>query len=246
MGETLDALRRLQEVELQLAAIRQKREVKSRRYETQKRKAKQAENGLDTHRRRTQERQKTLDLLSLEVASRELSVNKHREALNKAKTNKEYAAILQAINTEKADTAKIESSILEIMDEMQRLETQEMDFEAEKATLLHRIEESRKILEAFDKGSSAELRQLEARAAEFSQSIAPGTLLSFKRVAERHDGEALAAVTKLHPKREDYVCSGCNMKITLETLNTLQTRDEIQLCDSCGRILYRESAAAAK
>ena len=49
MGETLDALRRLQEVELQLAAIRQRRDVKSRRYENQQRKANQAQDGLDTH-----------------------------------------------------------------------------------------------------------------------------------------------------------------------------------------------------
>ena len=246
MGETLEALRRLQDVELRLAAIRLKREVKSRRYETQTRKAKQAQDGLDAHRRKTLERQKTLDALSLDVASREASINKHREALNKAKTNKEYAAILQAINTEKADTAKIESNILEIMDEMQRLETQETDIEAEKARLLQHIEESRKILEAFDEGSSDELAQLEARKAEYSQSIAAGTLMSFNRVAERHDGEAMATVTKLHPKREEYGCEGCNMKITLETVNSLRTRDEIQLCDSCGRILYQESATAAK
>ncbi len=246
MGETLEALRRLQDVELRLAAIRQKREVKSRRYENQKRKVKQAQDGLETHHRKTLERQKTLDLLSLDVASREASVDKHREALNKAKTNKEYAAILQAINTEKADTAKIESNILEIMDEMQRLETQEMDFEAEKTKLLQHIEESRKILEAFDKGSSDELSQLEARRAKYSQNIAAGTLMSFKRVAERHDGEALATVTKIHPKRDEFVCEGCNMQITLDTVNALQTRDEIQLCDSCGRILYQESATAAR
>ena len=246
MGETLEALRRLQDVELRLAAIRQKREVKSRRYENQKRKVKQAQDGLETHHRKTLERQKTLDLLSLDVASREASVDKHREALNKAKTNKEYAAILQAINTEKADTAKIESNILEIMDEMQRLKTQETDFEVEKTKFLEHIEESRKILEAFDKGSSDELSQLEARRAKYSQNIAAGTLMSFKRVAERHDGEALATVTKIHPKRDEFVCEGCNMQITLDTVNALQTRDEIQLCDSCGRILYQESATAAR
>ena len=246
MGETLEALQRLQDVELQLATIRLKRGAKSRRYENQQRKVKRAEEGLELHHRKTVERQKTLDLLSLDVASREESIDKHREALNRAKTNKEYAAILQAINTEKADTAKLESNILEIMNEIQRLTTQESNYESEKAEFLQQIEKDRKALEAFDKESSDELRQLEGLKAEFSQDIAAGTLLSFNRVAERHDGEAMAQVRRFHHKREDYVCGGCNMKITLETLNSLHTRDEIQLCDSCGRILYLESAATAR
>ena len=246
MGETLEALRRLQDVELQLAAIRVKREAKTRRYDAQKRKAKQAEEKLETHRRRALEKQKLLDALSLDVASREDSVAKHREALNKAKTNKEYSSILQAMNTEKADTAKLESAILELMEEAQRLKAQEADLEAEKATAHQGIEQSCGVLEAFDAECKEELEGLEVRREECSINIAPGTLSSFTRVAERHEGEAMALVRKTHPKRDEFVCEGCNLQITLETVNALQSRDEIQICSSCGRILYLDAAPARK
>lgn len=246
MGETLEALRRLQDVELQLAAIRIKREAKDRRYQTQKRKAKQADESLEAHRRQQRDKQKMLDALTLDVTAREESINKHREALNKAKTNKEYSSILQAMNTEKADAAKVESGILELMEEIQRLKAREADLEAERVKAHDSIEQSKKTLEAYDAEVKVELEGLEAQREECSASIAPGTLSSFMRVAERHDGEAMALISKIHPKRDDFVCQGCNMKITLETVNSLQTRDEIQLCSSCGRILYLESAPAGK
>ena len=120
MGETLlDALHRLQEIELKLAEIRGKREAKTRVIESRKRKERQAEAKLLASERSLRERQMRLDALSLDVAAREQSIQKHREALNKAKTNKEYAGILAAMNTEKADAAKIETSILEFMEEIQ-------------------------------------------------------------------------------------------------------------------------------
>ncbi len=35
-------------------------------------------------------------------------------------------------------------------------------------------------------------------------------------------------------------CGGCNMKVALEIINALQSRDEIQTCSACGRLLYLE------
>ena len=132
MGETLDALHRLQVVELQLAAIRRNRETKTRRIESAKRQLKIAEERLKERQLAARERQARIDGLSLEVASREESVAKHREGLNKAKSNKEYSAILAAMNTEKADNSKIESRILELMEEVQTLSSELTTAEADR------------------------------------------------------------------------------------------------------------------
>ena len=244
MGETLESLRRLQDVELQLAAIRRRREAKTRRITAHQRQAKLADERLETHRRKIRERQVRLDSLTLDVATREQSINKHREALNKAKTNKEYGAILAAMNTEKANAAKLESTVLELMDEIQKLQDEAAGGEAEKARLLENVAAAEEALRAFDGELREELSQLEAKRTECSANIACTTLASFTRVAERHDGEAMAPITRLHPKREEYMCEGCNMKVTLEIVNALQTRDDIQLCNCCGRILYLDTALA--
>lgn len=246
MGETLEALRRLQEVELQLAAIRRKREARARRVETHQRHVNQADERLEAHRRRIHERQARVDALTLDVTAREESVSKHREALNRAKTNKEYSSILAAMNMEKADSAKLENAVLQLMEEIQRLQNEAAVMEAEKAKLSENVAAAQEKLEEFEAESEQENDRLEAQREEYAANIAPATLQSFMRVATRHDGEAMASITKLHPKREDYMCEGCNMKITLEIVNALQTRDEIQLCNCCGRILYLEPATLKK
>lgn len=240
MGEILEALQRLQVVELQLAAIRRNRESKARRVETHKRQTAQIDARLKEAFRTLRERQIRVDGLSLEVAAREESIARHREALNKAKTNKEYSAILAAMNTETADNTKIENQILELMEEVQRLQNQQAAVETEKAQSLASLAVAEQALANYDAGCCEQRDHLMASRLEYSQAIAPGTLNAFLRVAEHHDGEAMAPVSKLHPKREDYICSGCNMTITLDVVNFLQTRVEIQLCRSCGRILYFE------
>jgi len=244
MGETLEALHRLQEVELKLAGIRSKRESKVRRVEAQRRQAVIAEQRLDQMKRAVRDRQMRLDSLQLEVGSREVSVNKHREALNSARTNKEYSAILAAMNTEKADNAKLESGILELMDEIHSLGQEVAQAEAERARHLENVHAAEATLREFDEGCRNEVDVLQEKREHCSATIAPTTLAAFTRVAEHHDGEAMASVVKIHPKRDEYICEGCNMKLTLESVNALQSRDEIQLCHVCGRILYLETTFA--
>ena len=44
----------------------------------------------------------------------------------------------------------------------------------------------------------------------------------------------------VNPKRDEFICGGCNMAVTLETVNSLRTRDEVVQCNICGRILFFE------
>src|SRR5262249_41228510 len=60
----------------------------------------------------------------------------------------------------------------------------------------------------------------------------------FDRLAERHEGEALSALSKPDPRREEYVCSACNMELVTDVYNKLHSRDELVFCPSCRRILY--------
>ena len=245
MGSTLDALHQLQVIELQLAAIRRKREAKAREIQTYKRKVNDTKAELEENARKRREHQVTLDALTLDVAAREQSIGKHRQALSKAKTNREYAAILTAMNTEKADNAKLESTSLQLMDTIQSLNDQHAETEAIEAKLVQQVAASEESLRSLDDESKAERERLSCEREACAERIAPAALASFRRVAQHHNGEAMAAIAKLSPKSEDYVCSGCNMKITLEIINNLQTRDEIQICGVCGRILYLKPQGAA-
>ena len=187
-----------------------------------------------------------LDALSLEVASREEAVGRHRQALNKAKTNKEYAAILSAMNTEKADNSKLENESLQFMEQLQVLKTEGAAIETEKAKLQSSAAAVEEALNAYDAQSQQERDSLQSDREGFAGRITAQAIDMFNRVAQRHDGEAMAPVTKLRPKRDEWACGGCNMKVALEVVNALQTRDEILLCTVCGRILYLEATPIHK
>ncbi len=245
MGETLEALHRLQEVELKLAHIRRNRDSYTRRIAIQNRQVKKADDKIQQMLLQARERQMRVDALSLEVASKEETAAKHREALNQAKTNKDYSAILTAMNTEKADVSKLESRVLELMEEINVIREEVVGLETEKEKCLKRVTDAEGVLSKFEAGCKDEQESLLADRKQCSDGIAPTTLASFTRVAEHHDGEAMASVTKIHPKRDEYICSGCNMTVTLEVVNSLQTRDDLQPCKTCGRILYFASAATS-
>ncbi|HNQ21860.1 MAG TPA: hypothetical protein PKK06_02075 [Phycisphaerae bacterium] len=246
MGQILDALHQLQAIELKIAAIRRTEAGKTRRVQTYKRQVAAADTQFAEHRKAVRERQLRLDQLNLEVAARDQNIQKQRDALGRAKTNKEYAAILAAINTTKADNSKLESTALELMDDIQSLKSATVHMEEEKTALLARVADAEREAQAYRDEVAAELARLEGEREECATGIGPELLQTFSRLAEHHDGEALAPVQEANRKRTEYICGGCNMTIALEIVNVLKSSEEIRFCHVCGRILYLEEPASRR
>ncbi len=245
MGETLVDLQKMHALELRLTAIKRARDAKVRQVDVGRRRLKLAEEKHLAFHAAVRERQIKIDLQSLDVASREDSIAKHRAALTKSKTNKEYAAVLTAMNTEKADSSKIEAEVLQLMEELGKVKSDGALIEEEQTKAAAFLRDAEAGLAAFDDKSRAELGGLQAQREAVAAKFQPPVLFAFNRASQRHDGEALAHVEKTHPKRDEYACSGCNVQITLDKVNALRTRDEMQLCPQCARILFFADGLAA-
>jgi predicted nucleic acid-binding Zn-ribbon protein len=241
MGATLEALRRLQEVEQQLVLLRQQEEKRKRLIRAQKRGIRKCAEALSDREADIRAHRKEVDRIDLDVKTREQTLARHREALNKAKTNKEYSSILTTINTEKVDSAKLEARELQLMAETETIRAEFARIEAEQAEHEQRLGEAERALQDYLDETADQRTTLEQQREEAAADVPASIRGIFDRVAERHDGEALAPVVRMHPKREEYACGGCNMKVTLENVNALRTRDDMQLCNACGRILYLDS-----
>ena len=48
----------------------------------------------------------------------------------------------------------------------------------------------------------------------------------------------MSAIAKPDRRREEYLCTACNMELAQDVYNKLRTRDEVVFCPSCRRILY--------
>lgn len=243
MGATLDALQRLQRIETQLRSVREQIETKRRSVQAHHRRLATLERQItDTHDL-IRQAQAAADRLELERKSHEEHVKNLRERLNQTKTNKEYAAVLTQLNTDKADTLKIEDHVLAAMSKVDDLKKQESEYRAVLDKEKARMGETEKSVAELETRLSSQIKDLEAQREDAAQDVPPEALRTFERARDKHEGEAMAAVEQPHPRRAEYICSGCNMSLTLETINALQSRDDVQVCVVCSRILYLDVAA---
>lgn len=246
MGATLDALHRLQDVEMQLAGVRNNVERRHRAVRRQENHNRGLEAELDAKREALRRDQMDADALDVEMKAHDASIAKLRQSLNQAKTNKEYSAILTQLNTEKADNSKLEERVMTLLTEIEAKKADIMESEEALRQEVAKLESFRSAAAAAEEKARDRLERLQAERDQAASAVPPGALELFDRVAKKSDGEALAMVKRTHPKREEYVCDGCNMSITIEQVNAITSRDEAVVCNICGRILYMESQAASR
>jgi len=247
MGKMLSALLNLQTIERRVAEVTNRLKVRRNAVAAQQRRIDQLRDDWNALHEQITERRKAADGFELDLRQREQRVAALRGALNTAKTNKEYAAILTEINTLKADNAKLEEQALNVMQDVDTVKARADGIQAE-------IDVENERLQEITRTSAEEIARLESiqqklavERRQAAEAIPPDQLALFERIAPRLAGDAMAPV-EVHGSKPpyDYVCGGCFMSLNAEHANALRTRDEIRTCDSCGRILYMEVEARQK
>lgn len=242
MGPILYGLIKLQSVENRLRAAKAKLTRSRRNVIIQENQVRSFQNALEAKKEELQLTKVQSSRLELELKTRDAEVSKLRAALNTAKSNKEYAAVLTQLNTTRADNSKLETQILELMKAVEadeaECETIRKQIEAQK----QQLEQTRKATDASAVEHEAEIAKIQAEWNEAARAIPPEPLKVFKRVAETYDGEAVAQVEEQEGRNAAYSCGGCFMGITTESVNLLMTHDDLIRCPNCTRILVLTNA----
>jgi predicted nucleic acid-binding Zn-ribbon protein len=243
MGQLLEGLLKLQSIERELAQVRRRLRSRENAVSIQQRRIDQLQEEWDALDRKSLARRKDADRCELDLRQSEERVSKLRTALNSAKTNKEYAAILTQINTLKADNAKLEDSTLRILHEVDTVRAEADKLRGEIDRESKRLDETKQTNAAEIEKLTGMLARLTRDRAEAAKDIDAAALRVFDRVAEKYDGEAMAVI-QIEGKRApfDYICGGCYMSLNAEHANALRVRDEVRTCDNCGRILFMDPA----
>jgi predicted nucleic acid-binding Zn-ribbon protein len=238
MGPILRGLIKLQRVESRLRAVQNKLARCRRSVLFQENQLRTLQSNLEAKQQETKLTRLQVDRLELELQSRDEHITKLRAALNLARTNKEYSAILTELNTSKADDSKLETQVLELM---KNVETDQSQCEE----IQKQIEEQKALMDQIRteaEGKAAELqKEIDAIQKEwdlFAHKITPEALNIFKRVAETYDGEAMAQIERPDENVVSFSCGGCFMGLPAEMVNILSNKDEILRCSNCIRILY--------
>jgi uncharacterized protein len=184
------------------------------------------------------EKQSAAGQLELDLRSRDEHIEHLREQQQSARNNREYQAFLVEINTAKVDRAKIEDDTIKVLEDVERLSTEAKALAAEVDTERQRLEEMRKQIGARLAELQADIDALQPQRDAAGAGVPGKAREAFDRLAERYDGEAMAAMSKPDRRNEEYVCTVCNMDLAVDVYNKLHSRDEIVFCPSCRRILY--------
>ena len=237
MGPLLHSLVKLQSVENRLRASKNKLTRCRRAVIFQENQLRNLQNALEAKLEEIKLTKIQSDRLELELKDRDAHIAKYRAALNLAKTNKEYAALLTELNTTKADNVKIETQALELL---RNIETDEAECSGMKQQIDEekaRLEEVRAATEEKAVKFEAEIKTVQGEWDEAAKEVPADALEIFKRTADTYDGEALSMAEIQNDRSQVYSCGGCFMTITSECVNQLMSKDDIIRCGSCSRIL---------
>lgn len=187
-----------------------------------------------THR----EQQAKAGNLELDVKTREARIEKLRTQQSNARNNTEYQAFLTEINTEKVDKGKSEDEQLKVMEQVEKLaaEIKGLQGQIDEETKKHH--DTKEQLGGKLSELQGDIDRLRPIRDETAAAVPAKAREVFERLAERYEGEAIAPISRPKPRREEYVCTACNMELVVDLYNRLHTRDEMVFCPSCRRLLY--------
>lgn len=237
MGPVLSSLVHLQTVELELRKTKERLRKDQQTIDSQEKLITQLQATLKAKREEIKLTRVQYSKLELELRTREDEIAKLRVALNTAKTNRDYSAILTRINTDKAGKSKLEDQILQFMTQVDGDQAACRQIEQEIETESERLADIRRQTEEKHLALKTQLDKLELQHRQASEHVPEKEGRLFRRFADHFSGRVLAEVTKGNGRRGEHLCGGCFMSIPLESVNTLMSRDEMIICSNCGRIL---------
>ena len=168
-----------------------------------------------------------------DLKSQEDTIAKANAQLSQLKTNKEYTAKINEIESIKANKSIVEEKIILSFDV---LDAAKAEVEKEKALLIEeekRYLSEKKIIEESVKVLEDKAKVLEGQRSQILPSVAKSSLSRYDRVLEHTDGLAIVPVQKGS-------CGGCYMTVPAQVFNQLKMSKELVFCETCARIIYLE------
>lgn len=238
MGPILHGLINLQRVENRLRAVKTKLARSRRSVLFQENQLRTLQSGLEAKHEEIKMGRLHVDRLELELKIRDEQIAKLRNALNLARTNKEYSAVLTELNTNKADDSKLESQVLELMKNIEADQAACVQIQAQIDEQKVKLDQVRAEVEGKAVELEKEIDQIQQEWDIAASKVPAAAMAIFKRVAETYDGEAMAEVEKATENSASFTCGGCFMGVPAEVVNILSAKDELIRCSNCTRILY--------
>jgi predicted nucleic acid-binding Zn-ribbon protein len=231
LGEQLELLIQLQDIDNQLLELRQERGNLPETVERLKAEIEETTHILDVKREEHLSAGKERRRIENEVETARVNLKKYQDQLFKVTTNREYDAISSEIEAAKSLISNGETRIIELLareeelaENIATLETHldevKADFEVRDAELQEKIAETSEL----ESG-------LNTRRAKIVEQLAKPVYAHYERIhIAKEDGMGVARVYM-------GACGGCFAAIPPQKLMEIAAMSDFILCETCGRIL---------
>ena len=221
----------LQEIDAGLSQLRKEIAMIPERIEASRKsldmaKASLARSRSDLEICQKRKREKETDL---EIQEGQLSKARDRQA--GIKTNKEYQAHLQEIETLVLEKGRVEDELLELMEGLESFKKEEETQIAAGRKAEQEFESVKQDLEAQMKGFQNRLELSEKEREAVASRLEPQYLNTYQNIKKACRDLAVVPI-------QGGTCGGCHMNVPPQRVAEVKTQELILTCSQCQRILF--------
>ena len=231
MREKLLLLIKIQECDSQLVKLSEKKKILPGNIEKLDKEFELFKEGIEKNKKKYDELKARHSESESKIKKINEGITKTKERMLEVKNNKEYQAMLKEIETAESSKGEVESSIISILDELDKLSVLVKADEEVLRQNLSKYEKEKKMIEADLNAVDGDVENLQQKRTELKKDIPEDLMSRYERVKKRNRGIGVTSVWKA-------VCNGCHMNIPAQLYNELQRSEELLSCPNCNRILY--------
>lgn len=236
MRDQLKALEALQKIDLQIAELLKGGAENPKRLAELESQLGAARGAVEAERKKLAELERQKKALEEQLAADKDKVKKWEARLTEQRSTREYSALAREIDIAKKQNETAGEEVVELarQGEVTRkvVAERETAFKAAEAALVAQMQQIREDMSDID----SRRQNLDEKRADAARSVPAATLRRYDIIQKRRS-MALAPVI-------GGACQGCHMNVQPQLYNELRTNARLDVCQSCGRMIYSPEAFA--
>ena len=233
MNAELEALIPLQQTDIRIAELRAAIAALPKHLAALETKLQSQKAALEAAEKSLKDEEARRRRLESDIKDQQQKGAKFRDQLNTVKTNEQFQALQHEIGFAEKEIRRIEDVELESMERTERLEEQRKSAQQDLAAQIRLVDSEKEHARQASGEQQQALDALTAERATLRTKVSERTLTVYDRVAKGR-GTGLA-------RAQGQRCVGCQMGLRPQLWNQVRN-GEMEVCESCGRLLYFDPA----